>query len=419
MRLTDKEKKIRDGAKGDAAAMAMAILVELAEAVDATDLVEVSHVHTDSGFYLGDSGLEFVEHLAELKGKVAVPTSMNNTTFDIEKSSSYGVPQELREKIFRLERAHLQLGASPIWSCAPYQEDIVLDKGQMVAWSESNAIFYANSIYGARTNRTGDLVDICCALTGRAPRAGLYLDENRIAEFFVELEGFTQEFFNDECFYPLLGYAIGSKFGNKVAAVSGLPSSISGDGLKGLGAAAASSGATALLHLIGVTPEAKTKELCCNKETLKEKVVFQPSDIKDAEETLWTADSKEVDWIGLGCPHLSKNEFLELASLVQGKRIASNVEFTVFTSRSIRDLVEKFGVIETLSDAGIKVYSDGCLLTYPQFTRSSGTMMTNSVKGANYIFSQAGLKAAYGSIGECVESALTGKIVRRKSSWLL
>jgi len=191
--LTDYEKKMRDGRLGEAVSMAMSILVELGDAIGAPEMVEITHVHTDSGFYLGDAGLEFVEHLAARGGKVAVPTSMNNTSFDIERGRSYGVSAELADKIRRLEKAHLAMGAIPSWTCAPYQDGILPKPGALVAWAESNAIVFANSVLGARTNRTGDLVDICCALTGRAPKKGIYLDENRTAAINDKLEGITEE----------------------------------------------------------------------------------------------------------------------------------------------------------------------------------------------------------------------------------
>ena len=181
-------------------------------------MVAIEHVHTDSGFYLGDAGLEFVEHLAALGGKVCVPTSMNNTTYDIERCQSYGVPSELAEKIRRLEKAHLTMGATPAWTCAPYQDGILPNPGSMVAWSESNAIVFANSVLGARTNRTGDLVDICCALTGRAPKTGLYRDENRLADIQIQCESMPAEAFSDARFYPLLGYFMGKQCGNRVVA---------------------------------------------------------------------------------------------------------------------------------------------------------------------------------------------------------
>lgn len=418
MYLTDDEKKMRDGQLGEAVSMAMSILADLGEAIDAPEMVEITHVHTDSGFYLGDAGLEFVEHLAALKGHVAVPTSMNNTSFDIARCRSYGVSAELAEKIKRLEKAHLAMGAIPSWTCAPYQDGILPKSGSRVAWSESNAIVFVNSVLGARTNRTGDLVDICCALTGRAPEAGLYLDENRMAAIHARLEDFPADALADPRFYPLLGYFIGKQCGNQVVAISGIPESVTMDDLKGFGAATASSGATALFHMVGITPEAPSLEACLKNDTSIQTITISPDAIKKSEALLCTAENEQLDWVGFGCPHFSYAEFTELVECIADKKINSDIAFSVFTSRKILRRVENTGILDKLTNAGIEVYTDGCLLLYPQSLKPSGTMMTNSAKAANYIFSQAGYKVAYGSIRECVKSAVAGKIVRRRPLWL-
>jgi len=413
--LTDSEKKILDGGHGEAAALAMAILTDLGDAVNAKRLVKISHVHTDSGFYLGDAGLEFVEHLAALNGRVTVPTSMNNTTYDIERCESYGVPGELGDKIKRIETAHLAMGVNPCWTCAPYQDGIRPKLGQNIAWSESNAIVFANSVFGARTNRTGDLLDICCALTGRAVETGLYLTQNRMARYHVILENFTQKALQDSRLYPLLGYAIGKSCGNKVVAVSGVPKGVTMDDLKGFGAAIASSGATALFHLMGVTPEAPVLENCFKNAGNNYTISMMPDDIRKAEASLTTAEDDRLDWVGLGCPHFSEQEFMTLYRLVKGRKIPASILFSVFTSRKILEWLKKKQLLKPLNDAGVKVYSDGCLLLYPNFIRTSGTMMTNSAKAANYVYSQSGFKAVYGSIEECVASAFNRKITRRRS----
>ena len=418
MQLTDQDKQMLNGEAGEAVRLAMAILVDLGQAIGAYEMVEIEHVHTDSGFYLGDAGLEFVEHLAALGGKVRVPTSMNNTTFDIERCRSYGVPSELAYKIKRIEKAHLSMGATPAWTCAPYQDGILPKLGSMVAWSESNAIVFANSVLGARTNRTGDLVDICCALTGRVPRSGYYLDENRLAGIQVQCEGMPAETFSDARFYPLLGYFIGKQCGHSVVAISGLPTNIGMDNLKGLGAAAASSGATALFHVVGVTPEAKSLQACLKIDTNIEVLTLSPDDLRQTWELLWSAENDRLDWIGFGCPHFSRDEFKELAACISGRKVRSDIAATIFTSRKVLHWLQMVGLYEKLTKTGFQIYTDGCLLLYPKFLKHSGTMMTNSAKAANYIYSQSGFQAAYGSIRECVESAMAGKIIQECPAWI-
>ena len=418
MQLTDREKEMLDGKDGEAVRIAMSILADIGDAVEAQEMTEIVHVHTDSGFYLGDAGLEFVEHLAELEGKVSVPTTMNNTSFDLERGISYGVSQDLFDKIKRIEKAHLKMGAIPTWTCAPYQDGIVPRFGSHVAWSESNAIAFVNSVIGARTNRTGDLIDICSALTGRYPKFGLYLDENRKGEVLIKCENLAENILIDPSFYPLLGYLAGHKAGNKVIAIEGIPKTVSVDSLKGLGAAAASSGSIALFHVIGVTPEAHTREMCLKEQSPREAIVVTPQMIRAMEEKLWTTAEERIEWVGFGCPHFSFSEFEELAGLIRGQQVHKSVEVTVFTSRNIHTWIKQLGILKILKDAGIEVYTDGCLLLFPQNIGKTGTMMTNSAKAANYIYSQAGLKAAYGSIKDCVDSAIEGKIIRRGSAWL-
>ena len=419
--LTDIEKKMLDGDRGDAVRMAMSILADIGDAIGARQMVKISHVHTDSGFYLGDAGLDFVEKLVSLDAKVAVPTTMNNTSFDIERCRDYGASQETAQKMKRMEAAHLAMGADPTWTCAPYQDGVLPQKNERIAWSESNAIAFANSVLGARTNRTGDLVDICCALTGRAPETGLYLKENRLAGLHLELEGFPADVFQNPGLYPLLGYLAGKECGNRIPAVTGLPPILSMDDLKGFAAAAASSGATALFHIAGITPEAPSLNACCSASLPPEKIIVTPRDIGKTEALLCTNTDDRLDWVGLGCPHFSQTEFMALIQcldrLAGSKTIHSNVAFSIFTSRNVREEIKSSKIYDRLHAAGIEIYTDGCLLLYPQSLEAGGTMMTNSAKAANYIYSQAGFKAAYGTIEECVESALAGKIIRRRPVW--
>lgn len=418
MHLTEQEKQILDGKWGEAARIAMSILTELGESIGAKEMIQISLVHTDSGFYLGDAGLDFVEHLAGLKAKVAVPTSLNNTSYDLKRGHEYGITAELIEKIKRLEKAHIKMGVTPTWTCAPYQGGLLPKFGDAIAWSESNAIVFANSIIGARTNRTGDLIDICVAITGRYPKSGLYLTENRKAELLVRLTNITNEMLADTSIYPLIGYLIGELAGSRVAAIDGIPQNIDIDSLKGLGAAAASSGPVALFHIVGVTPEAQTLDMCLKGKSPEEVIDIDVEMIKNAEKRLWTTKEEKVDWIALGCPHFSYMEFMKLASLVEGKKIHKDVAATVFTNRTVYAWLNGSGILKILKEAGIEVYTDGCLLLYPQKKGHISVMMTNSAKAANYIYSQAGLDAAYGSLEDCVESAIAGNIRRRSSQWL-
>ena len=417
MHLTDEEKSILDGKQGAAARIALAILVDLGELFGAEELMTVSQVHIDATLYMVDAGLEFTEKMADLGGKVAVPTSLNPSSIDLQRWKAYRVPPEVLSKHKRMEAAYLKMRATPTWTCTPYQHGIIPRFGEQIAWGESNAIAFANSIIGARTNRYADLMDICAAIIGKVPKFGLHLTENRKAKMLFRLKEITKPMFENEAIYPLLGYLLGEMAGDQVAAITGIPPNIKIDSLKGFCAAAASSGAVGLFHMVGITPEAQTLEMCLHGNKPENVYDITPPLIKKAEDRLWTMKRDEVDLVVTGCPHYSPTEFVRLAQLITGKKVHRSLVFWVFTNRSVYAWIKDNGILADLTDAGIMVFTDGCPLQYPKETWQFNSAMTDSAKFANYCFSQRGLDTAYGSIDNCVETAVRGKIIRTKSPW--
>jgi hypothetical protein len=417
MRLTDKEKRILDGNQGSAARMALAVLVELGELFGAEELMRVSQVHIDATLYMVDAGLEFAEKMADLGGEVAVPTSLNPSSIDLQRWKAYRVPSEVISKHKRMEAAYLKMRAIPTWTCAPYQHGIIPRFGEQIAWGESNAIAFANSIIGARTNRYADLMDICAAIIGKVPKFGLHLTENRKAKILFRLKEITAPMFENEAIYPLLGYLFGEMVEDQVAAITGIPQNIKIDSLKGFCAAAASSGAVGLFHMVGITPEAQTLDMCLHGNKPENVCDITPELIKKAEDRLWTLKRDAVDLVVTGCPHYSSSEFIKLAKLTKGKKVHSAVVFWVFTNRSVYAWIKDNGILADLTAAGIMVFTDGCPLQYPKDTWQFNAAMTDSAKFANYCFSQRGLDAAYGSLEDCVETAVRGKIKRTKAPW--
>ncbi|MCK5417456.1 MAG: aconitase X catalytic domain-containing protein, partial [Desulfobacterales bacterium] len=305
MRLTDEEKRILDGQQGGAAQMALAVLVDLGELFGAEELIKVAQVHIDATLYMVDAGLEFAERIAALGGEVGVPTSLNPSAIDLRQWEAYRVPPEILTKHKRLEAAYLKMRAMPTWTCAPYQNGIIPRFGQQIAWGESNAIAFANSIIGARTNRYADLMDICAAIIGKVPKFGLHLAENRKATILIRLKGISAQMFANGAIYPLLGYLLGEMAGDQVAAITGIPPDAKIDSLKGFCAAAASSGAVGLFHMVGITPEAQTLEMCLHQSKPQSVFDITPKLIKKAEDRLWTVKGDAVDLIVSGCPHYS------------------------------------------------------------------------------------------------------------------
>jgi predicted aconitase len=418
MHLADEEKRIANGEKGEASRMALSILVELGELFGAEEMMEVSQVHIDSSVYMVDAGLEFAERLADLGGKVAVPSSLNISAIDLERWKEYRVPPELLDKCRRMERAYLQMGATPTWTCAPYQHGMIPRFGEQIAWGESNAIAFANSIIGARTNRYGDLVDICASLVGKVPKFGLHLTENRAAEILIHLKDAPEGLFRDKAFYPLMGFVVGEIAGDRIAALEGVPGHVKTDRLKAFSAAAASSGAVGLFHIVGLTPEAQTLEMCFQGKKPKEELAVTLQMIRDAETRLWTAKGMFADLMALGCPHFSFMEFEELARLMAGKRVHESITFWVFTNRTVYEWIKDCGLLRELSESGVMVFTDGCPLEYPKEPWHFTVMMTNSAKLANYCYSRTGLDVAFGSVEDCVDTAVHGKIRRSGSLWL-
>jgi len=417
MHLTDGEKLILDGRNGEAARLAISILIDLGELFGAESLMPVSQAHIDATLYMVDAGLDFVEKLANLGAKMAVPTSLNPSAIDLVRWKELGVSPEIFPKHHRLAAAYIKMEAIPTWTCAPYQQGIIPRFGEQIAWGESNAIAFANSVIGARTNRYADLMDICAAVIGKVPKFGLHLSRNRKANMLIELKGFTASMFENDAIHPLLGYLVGEIAADQVAAVSGIPPLVTFDNLKGFFAGAASSGAVGLCHLLGITPEAQTREMCFHGGQPQNTVQITPEMIADAEHRLQTIQGDRIDWITTGCPHYSPAEFMRLAELMDGKKVHNSVAFWVFTSRSVYAWIQENGILRQLSDSGITVFTDGCPLQYPRESWNFRAAMSDSAKFANYCYSQTGLPAAFGSLADCVDTAVSGKFRRRKSPW--
>ena len=262
MHLTPEEEQVLSGCRGEAARIAMAVLADLGTVFGADRLIPVAQVHIDTTLYMVDAGVEFAERMASQGGRFCVPTSLNPSAIDLLHPEAMRVPADLLENSRRLERAYLAMGAAPTWTCTPYQHGFVPRFGEQIAWGESNAIVFANSVLGARTNRYADLMDICAAIIGKAPHFGLHLEGNRRAELIVDAAGLPRHVSADPAAYPLLGYRVGELAGDRIPAVTGIPAEVSTDALKAFGAAAASAGAVGLFHMVGVTPEARRLEMC-------------------------------------------------------------------------------------------------------------------------------------------------------------
>jgi len=423
VKLSRRDTEHLDGQHGEAAQMAMRILVRMAEVVDAPELMCVSQAHIDGCGLLSETGLEFAETLAAKGAEVSIPTTLNMGPLDLQNWRKFGVNKDFAAKAIRLAKAYTNMGCIPTWTCAPYQGYLTPRFGQQIAWGESNAICYANSVLGARTNRYGDFIDICAAITGRVPKCGLHLKENRKGQILLRLIDLDPAMMQNNAFYATLGYLLGSLVEDRIPVIEGLPTEASSDQLKALCATAASSGAVALFHAIGVTPEANTFEQAFQGGEPKQVINIHLSDLRDAGADLSTAqEGAELDLVVLGCPHFSFDEFRQLVKLIQvqtqrRKALHPNVRFVVITCQTSYALLQRSDLLSVITDFGVEITLDTCVFHTPMISPQTKVIMTNSGKCAYYAPGELGVQVAFGSMVECVDSAIEGQVCRKETLW--
>jgi predicted aconitase len=417
LKFDAEEQAMLAGERGPAMRLAMQVITAMGEVAQAERLIPIKSAHIDSCLYHGSVGLDFAERLAADGGEVVVPTTLNVSSLDLLHPELVKLSSDERDRARRQMDAYVAMGCQPTWTCAPYQLPDRPALGEHIAWAESNAIVFANSVLGARTGRYGDFMDICAALTGRVPLAGLHLDEERRARVVVRIEDVADEAYLVDEFYALLGHLVGKAAGSRVAAVVGVPGGVTEDQLKALGAAAASSGAVALVHVVGVTPEAATLAACADPAA--EELTLVPGDFRSAWGELSTADDgADLAAVSLGTPHLSLAEFERLAPMVDAVG-RLHVPIYVSTGRGVLAQAEAGGWAEAMRLLGVRFVVDTCTYITPIIEAGVGSVvMTNSAKWAWYAPANLGVRVAFGTMEDCVESAVAGRVVRRPPGWL-
>ncbi len=405
------------GHAGAAAQMAMRILATMARACEADRLLDITSAHIDGCLYHGDSGIEFAERLVEGGARVVVPTTLNVGAIDLLHPEYFQGSVEQAARARRLMNLYEAMGCRAVWTCAPYQNAQRPALGQQIAWAESNAIVFANSVLGARTNRYGDFIDICAAITGRAPATGLHLEENRRGQILFRLTDISDRLKSEDVFYPTLGYLIGAQTGLRIPVIEGLPRLATEDQLKALGAAAASSGAVALFHAVGITPEARSLDEAFQGAQPEEIIDVSLDDLRRTLRELSTAADGSIDVVALGSPHFSIEEFARLMPLLSHLPPHPRVEVVVCTNRCVFSALEERGWAAALDAAGIRVIVDTCVVVAPMVRARSGALMTNSGKFAHYAPGNTGLEVVFGSLEECVRSAAAGRVWRDENLW--
>lgn len=417
LELSSKDRSLLAGDHGPAGRFAMSILVRMAEALRVERMIDISQAHIDSTVYQGEATLEFAERLVHMDARVAVPSSANVGGVDAENWREWAVPGEWAEKAYRQMQAYERMGCTPIWTCAPYQTAMRPRFGQQIAWGESNAIAFANSVIGARTERYPDMMDICAAITARVPAYGLHLDENRAGDILLRLVDVPEALQREDSFCAVLGYLMGKIAQERVPVIDGFIATPSQDDFKAIGAGGASAGAVALFHLVGHTPEAPTVEAAFQGREPAEAHELSVGDLREARRELTTFDGSQVDAVVLGSPHFSIEEFRRLAPLLDGRRCHPDVLFLVTTGRMMRALAEQAGLLEPLRQFGAKITVDTCILTTPMLPPEMKTLMTNSAKYAYYSPGLLDTQVTFGSLDDCVRSAIAGRVERDESLW--
>jgi len=416
--LTEQDRALLDGAHGKAAQVAMQIVLRMADLQGATQLLDVTQAHIDGCIYTGPASLRFAEQLVQWGAKVRVPTTLNAISVDQRRWRELGVDPALGEPASALGDAYMAMGAQMSFTCAPYLLDSAPKAGEQIVWAESNAVVYANSVLGARTQKYPDFLDICIALCGRAPLSGCHLDEQRKAGLIIEVPALGPV---DDSFYPLLGYHIGSLTGRRIPLIRGLEHAAPTlDDLKAFGAAFATTSAAPLFHIAGVTPEALDPANMLDADTPLAAQTVSVGGLLASWRELNSARDKRVDVVSLGNPHFSLSEFASLATLCEGRTKHPDVVLAITCGRAVLEQARQAGYLNAIEAFGALLVTDTCwcMVGEPVIPPQATTLMTNSGKYAHYAPGLVGRGVHFASLADCVEAACTAEASGQPPTWL-
>lgn len=414
--LTEHDRALLAGSYGKASQVAMQIVLRMAQIQGATQLVDITQAHIDGCIYTGPASLRFAQQLVAWGAKVRVPTTLNSISVDQRRWRELGIDPALGVPASALGDAYMAMGAQLSFTCAPYLLDSAPKAGEQIVWAESNAVVYANSVLGARTLKYPDYLDICIALTGRAPLIGCHLEDQRKARLQIELPTLGNL---DDAFYPLLGYHIGALAGSRIPLILGLKQQHPDlDDLKAFGAAFATTSAAPLFHIAGVTPEALDPAQVLDGPLPVLKVSLE--DLLLSWHELNSARDPQVDVVSLGNPHFSLSEFAQLARLCQGRKRHPDVVLAITCGRAVLEQARAAGHVGVLEAFGAVIVSDTCwcMLGEPVIPPAARNLMTNSGKYAHYAPGLVGRKVHFASLAECVDAACSATASGRLPAWL-
>ncbi|MEM3421316.1 MAG: aconitase X catalytic domain-containing protein [Candidatus Hadarchaeum sp.] len=394
MYLTKDQERMLSGEEGEVVERMFRLLVRLGDIYGADRMIPIASAQVAGVSYksIGDPGLEFLEDIAAKGAKVRIPTTLNPPGMDLVDWRELGFPEDFAEKQLRIMEAFRKMGIMMTATCTPYLVGNLPRFGEHIAWSESSAVSFANSVIGARTNREGGPSALAAAICGLTPNYGLHLDENRKPSYLIEVKA---ELRNTSDF-GALGYHVGKIVKDKIPYFRGIREA-DVDQLKALGAAMAASGAVALYHVEGITPEAKQMDI-----SGLERVEVGEQELRAAYEKLNTGSSPDI--VILGCPHASLKEIATLASKLEGKRLRKPV--WICTSRATKEAATRMGLTGAIEAAGGRVVADTCTVVSPIERMGYRTVGVDSGKAANYLPGFCKQQVVFKSLDELLEEMM-------------
>jgi predicted aconitase len=374
LRLASIDREMLSGSRGPGAQFAMEMMVAIAEMYEAQRFIDIEWAHVASAYCQGRANIDLARKLAQWNTRVAVPTTLTTCSLNLN------APFQQDDPAVELIHVYEELGCEAVMTCAPYHARPEPSAGTHLAWCESSAVIYANSVLGARTNR----------------RAALVFDVGAL----------PPNWFNDAWMFHALGILIAERSGTAIPAIVGIPRNVDREHLRAMGSAAAGSGSVSLFHAVGITPEAPTLDAACGGNVPAEAVNVSIADIERCAASLSTGSDAPVSAVCVGSPHMSTREFAAIAELLAGRRVSSDIVCVASTSAAVLRDMELSGLLDTLSDAGVQLVTGRCTYYRPFAADLGSHVMTNSAKWAWYAPSNLGIDVTFASLSDCVEKAV-------------
>jgi len=393
LNLTKEEKEMLDGRHGRATRKAMEIITTLGEIYGAERLIPVSSVQIAGVSYhnLGEAGLEYLSEMAE-DGRTRVLTTLNPAGMDLDEWKKHGISEDFAVNQQRVVDAFEKMGVIATCTCTPYLIGNLPHYGEHIAWAESSAVCFSNSVIGALTNREGGPSALASALTGRTAEYGLHLQENRVAQVKYDVKTELTE--TDD--FGLLGHVIGERTGKTIPYITGVKHATT-EQLKSFSASVATYGGVAIFHMEGITP---------SRTTIPEVTEIVTRDDLNASRATLDDEDANIDFISVGCPHASIKEIATIAEMLDGKRVTDGKTVWITTAKPTKDLAMKMGYYDKIEKAGAFLVADACCAVAPLEGRFTG-LMTDSAKACFYARGKNKFKTEIRTVEECIKEAVS------------